>query len=122
MGRSSKISSRNRVRPPPPAVPAVTRNNNSNGSMVGSMASGVASGFGFGTGMEVAKGIGSSIFGSKEVKNMPPSYQGDVEKDRCKMLSEMVLECQQVQKIDNFTRCDELLQLFSKACFDRNKM
>ena len=116
----SNISRRNGIKKnPPPPAPSIKQRDvstNSSGSMVGNMAGGMASGFGFGTGIEAARGISNSIFGSKE-NNLSETNIQSHQENGCKILSEMIVKCQ--EKNDGFNDCNNLLQMFSDKCLTR---
>tara|TARA_Y100000991_G_scaffold200096_1_gene172259 strand:+ start:263 stop:628 length:366 start_codon:yes stop_codon:yes gene_type:complete len=116
----SNISRRDvKKKNPPPPAPTINQRNVStkpNGSMIGNMAGGMASGFGLGTGIEAARGISNSIFGSKENNVSETNIPGN-EENGCKMLSEMIVKCQENK--DGFNDCSNLLQMFSDKCLNK---
>lgn len=104
---------------PPPPAPTVNQKNvstNPNGSMIGNMAGGMVSGFGLGTGIEAARGISNSIFGSKE-NNVSETNISGHEENGCKILSEMILKFQENK--EGFNDCNNLLQMFSDKCLNK---
>ena len=102
--------------PPTPNVNQKGLSNNSGGGIMGNIAGGMASGFGVGTGIEAARGISKSIFGSKE-NNVSETNLQNREDNGCKMLSEMILKCKENR--NDFNDCNNLLQMFSDKCLNK---
>ena len=91
---------------------------NSNGNIVSNITGGMASGFGFGTGIETARGLSNSIFGSKENNEI---YQNiNSKQDPCKSLLEIINKCQETNKKQNvgnaLSDCNILIEMFSEKC------